>query len=64
VACSGTDATFRYGPYLKDDVPVNPLGNPGNNTVNLVNAGLLGITSDGSGGWKFDTVTGEFIGDE
>jgi general secretion pathway protein G len=64
VACSGTDATFRYGPYLKDDVPMNPLGNPGINTVNLVNAGLLGITTDGSGGWKFDTVTGEFIGDE
>ena len=64
VACTGTDATFRYGPYLKDDLPVNPLGNPGINTVALVNAGLLGITSGGSQGWQFDTVTGEFIGDE
>ncbi len=62
VACTGTDATFRYGPYLKDDLPVNPLGD--NNTVNVINTGILGITSDSSGGWKFDSVTGEFIGDE
>ena len=64
VACNGTDATFRYGPYLKDDVPVNPLGDPGISTVNVITDGLLGITSDGSGGWKYDSVTGEFIGDE
>jgi len=64
VACNGTDATFRYGPYLKDDVPANPLGDPGINTVNVITDGLLGITTDGSGGWKFDDVTGEFIGDE
>ena len=64
VACNGTDATFRYGPYLKDDLPVNPLGDPAINTVTIVTAGLLGMTSGGSEGWRFDTVTGEFIGDE
>ena len=62
VACTGTDATFKYGPYLKDDIPVNPLGTI--NTVNVINTGILGITTDNSGGWKFDSVTGEFIGDE
>lgn len=64
VACTGTDANFRYGPYLKDDLPVNPLGAVPNNTVNVISAGILGITSDGSDGWKFDSITGEFIGDE
>jgi general secretion pathway protein G len=64
VACDGTDATFRYGPYLKDDLPVNPLGDPAVNTVTIVSAGLLGMASGGSEGWRFDTVTGEFIGDE
>lgn len=64
VACDGTDTTFRYGPYLKDDIPVNPLGDPAINTVAIVSAGLLGMTSGGSEGWRFDTVTGEFIGDE
>jgi len=64
VACNGTDTTFRYGPYLKDDLPANPLGDPGIRTVDVGNAGLLGLTSGASGGWQFDTVTGEFIGDE
>ena len=28
-ACTGTDSTFKYGPYLKDPLPANPLGDPG-----------------------------------
>ncbi len=64
IACTGTDATFRYGPYLKDDIPVNPLATTPISTVNVISDGILGITSDGSGGWKFDSETGEFIGDE
>lgn len=61
-ACTGTDTTFRYGPYLKNDLPVNPRGT--NNTVTVVTTGVLGLTSGGTGGWRFDAVTGEFIGDE
>ena len=65
-ACTGTDPNeFKYGPYLKDDMPVNPLGdtNP-NNTVTVVTTGTLGLTSGDTDGWRFDSVTGEFIGDE
>lgn len=61
-ACTGTDATFKYGPYLKDDLPVNPLGT--SNALVVVNTGVLGLTSSATGGWRFDSVTGEFIGDE
>ena len=62
-ACTGTDPNeFKYGPYLKDDLPVNPLGT--NSTVTVVTAGVLGLTSGSLGGWRFDSVTGEFIGDE
>jgi len=64
VACTGTDATFRYGPYLKDDLPDNPLGAAPNNTVTVVTTGILGLASLGTDGWRFDSVTGEFIGDE
>lgn len=63
LACTGTDPDqFKYGPYLKDDLPDNPLGT--NNTVTIVTDGVLGLTSGGTGGWRFDAVTGEFIGDE
>ncbi len=62
-ACTGYDATnFRFGPYLKDGVPVNPLGT--SSTVTVVSTGVLGLTSGGTGGWRFDSVTGEFIGDQ
>ncbi len=62
-ACTGTDPNeFKYGPYLKDDLPDNPLGTT--NTVTVVTNGVLGLTSGGTGGWRFDSVTGEFIGDE
>lgn len=61
-ACTGTDDEFRYGPYLKDDLPNNPLGT--SNAVVVVTTGILGLTSASGGGWRFDSVTGEFVGDE
>ncbi|MGB5740570.1 MAG: hypothetical protein WBM54_14595, partial [Woeseia sp.] len=63
LACTGTDPNqFRFGPYLKDDLPINPLGS--NNTVTVVSTGVLGLSSGGTGGWRFDSITGEFIGDQ
>ncbi len=62
-ACTGTDpAQFRFGPYLKDGIPVNPLG--ANNNVVVVTTGELGLASAGGDGWRFDSVTGELIGDQ
>ena len=64
VACTGTDASFKYGPYLKDDLPANPLAATPINTVTVVTTGILGLSTGSTGGWRFDSVTGEFIGDE
>jgi len=62
-ACTGTDPNeFRYGPYLKDAIPDNPLGTT--NAVTVVNTGVLGLASGATGGWRFDSVTGELIGDQ
>ena len=61
-ACTGTGANFKYGPYLKDDLPVNPLGT--SNTLTVVSTGILGLSTGSTGGWRFDSVTGEFIGDQ
>ena len=63
LACTGFDATqFRFGPYLKDGVPTNPLGT--SNVITVVNTGVLGLASGGTGGWRFDSITGELIGDQ
>ena len=62
-ACTGTDPNqFRFGPYVKDGIPPNPLGT--SNVVTVVNTGVLGLTSGATGGWRFDSVTGELIGDQ
>ena len=62
LACTGKDATFKYGPYLKGAIPDNPEGST--NTITVVSAGVLGLASGTTGGWRYDTVTGEFIGDQ
>ncbi|MBT8441072.1 MAG: hypothetical protein KJO76_01705, partial [Gammaproteobacteria bacterium] len=63
-ACTGSSPAFKYGPYLKDPLPVNPLGDPGVSTVTVVTTGTLGLTSTGTTeGWLFDSKTGEFVGD-
>jgi general secretion pathway protein G len=64
-ACTGTDPDqFRFGPYMREGIPENPLGNPPSATVNVVATGVLGLASAGTGGWRFDSVTGELIGDQ
>jgi len=60
-ACTGKDATFKYGPYIKGNIPDNPEGT--SNTVVVTSTGVLGLTTASAGGWRYDTVTGEFIGD-
>ncbi len=62
--CTGFDATnFRFGPYLREGIPENPLGSPPASSVAVVSTGILGLTSSTTGGWRFDSVTGELIGD-
>ncbi len=63
-SCTTTDATFKFGPYLKgDSIPNNPI--TGDNTVAVSTAGALGMTGDVTpAGWKFDTVTGQLIAND
>ncbi len=52
---------FIYGPYLtRSSMPADPIMNVA--TVDVGNAGTLPLTSAvTTGGWKFDTLTGQFI---
>ena len=62
-ACNKSDADFKYGPYLKKRaVAANPFTESA--TVSMVTDGELGMDSSSTtGGWKYDTQTGQFIAD-
>ena len=67
-ACSTTDATFKYGPYLKTAgfgptaMPKNPITD--SNAVSVVTTGNLALTSASTtGGWLYDTTAGKFLAD-
>ncbi len=63
-ACSTTDATFKFGPYLKKrNFQANPI--TADNTVAIVSTGNLVMAgANPAGGWKFDLLTGRFIADD
>ena len=67
-ACSTTDATFKFGPYLKTAV-LGAAGLPDNavtvtNAVDVVTAGDLSLASTvTTGGWKYDATIGKLIAD-
>jgi prepilin-type N-terminal cleavage/methylation domain-containing protein len=62
-ACTTSDATFKYGPYLKKTtLPQNPFTT--STALVVSTTGALGMTSSSTtGGWKFDNKTGQFIAD-
>ena len=65
-ACTGSGANYKYGPYLKKGVlPDNPMTEK--SAIAVAGTGTLGMISaltDKSGGWKYDTKTGQFIADD
>jgi general secretion pathway protein G len=58
-ALDGTAGT-AYGPYLRNSFPKNPIN--GLATVNAVTTDP--VAGDGSHGWEYNTVTGQFWADE
>ena len=63
-SCTTTDATFKFGPYLKKDtMPDNPI--TALNAVKMETTGALGMIGEATdGGWRFDVVTGQFIAND
>jgi prepilin-type N-terminal cleavage/methylation domain-containing protein len=68
-ACSIADVLvggaveYPYGPYIKSDIPNNPVTNDG--TISVVITGNLAMTGAvAGGGWRYDTKSGKFIADD
>ena len=60
---AGGAVEYPYGPYIKSDIPNNPVTNVG--TISVVTTGNLDMTGSGTdGGWLFDTKSGKFIADD
>jgi prepilin-type N-terminal cleavage/methylation domain-containing protein len=66
LACTGTGTNYKYGPYLKKgELPKNPITEL--NVTAVAGTGTLGMVStitNKTGGWKYDTKTGQFIADD
>jgi general secretion pathway protein G len=63
-ACSKSDATYKFGPYLKKGtLPDNPITS--NNALLVIDAGDLTMAgTNPAAGWKYDVKTGKFIADD
>lgn len=59
VACTIAGGAFVYGPYLKSKFPADPLKSK--DAVEMKTAGApLAATAD-TGGWLYDTKSGQFV---
>jgi len=63
-ACSTSDTTYKYGPYLKKaTLPANPITDV--STLVVVGNGDLAMLGDGAaGGWKYDYLAGKYIAND
>ncbi len=61
----GTNNAFPYGPYIqKHEIPKNPI-TESNVLAAFSTTGVLGLTTTtAGGGWKYDSVSGQFIADD
>ena len=58
VACDTPSPDFKYGPYLRQGIPNEPVTNK--TTVAITTSGAP-IKATADGGWAYDTRSGQFI---
>lgn len=61
--CSVADATFRFGPYIRQTIPNEPINNIGSLPAAIVvtTAGAPIAPAAATGGWAYDTKSGQFV---
>ncbi len=58
------DSTYKYGPYLRSGMPINPFNNKDDVVCDTSETDITIKASDGNSGWKFYTKTGVFIAND
>ena len=57
--CTMAGTGFIYGPYLRDQLPAEPISNPPSNAVVIDPAASAGTAPGGTaGGWRYNPQTG------
>lgn len=57
--CSVADKTYRYGPYLRQGIPAEPINNDA--TIAFTKTGAAIAPAAAGTGWAYDAVSGQFI---
>lgn len=57
--CTGADPLTVLGPYLRKGIPAEPI--TGSTAIAVVNAGTPLAPAAATGGWTYDTVTGQIV---
>ena len=57
-------ATYKYGPYLKKSMPMNPFNDLSTLLCDITEDDITVAASSGTAGWKFYTVTGRLIAND
>ncbi|MBK7654104.1 MAG: type II secretion system protein [Betaproteobacteria bacterium] len=57
--CTGADTQTPYGPYLRKGIPAEPI--TGSTAIAVSNAGVPLAPAAATGGWAYDTVTGQIV---
>jgi prepilin-type N-terminal cleavage/methylation domain-containing protein len=60
-ACSLSDSTYRFGPYLRKGVPADPVTQTSAVVVQNTGAVIAVAAGTTTGGWVFDNKTGQFV---
>jgi prepilin-type N-terminal cleavage/methylation domain-containing protein len=58
--CTIADATYRYGPYLRQGIPADPFGQKNDVVISTTGAKIV-PTKDPASGWAYDVKSGEFV---
>lgn len=58
------DATYKYGPYVKGEMSLNPFNEDRDVVVDNAETDITVKASDGTTGWKFYSLTGVFMAND
>ena len=59
--CTVADANYKFGPYLRQKIPAEPITLGGSNNVTVTLNGIPIAPTGVTPGWAYDTKSGQFV---